>query len=67
MADNKTEKPSFFKGVKTEFKKITWPDKDSIIKQSVAVMCVSIVLALLIALFDTVIQYGINVISTLSF
>ncbi len=67
MADNKTEKPSFFKGVKAEFKKITWPDKDSIIKQSVAVMCVSIVLALLIALFDTVIQYGINVISTLSF
>ena len=67
MADNKTDKPSFFKGVKAEFKKITWPDRDSIIKQSVAVMCVSIVLALLIALFDTVIQYGINVISTLSF
>ncbi len=33
---DKTPKPSFFKGVKTEFKKIAWPDKDSLLKQSVA-------------------------------
>lgn len=65
MAENKTEKPSFFKGVKTEFRKITWPSQDSLIKQTVAVVCVSVVLAVLIALFDTVIQYGINFISSL--
>ncbi len=65
MAENKTDKPSFFKGVKAEFKKITWPTRDSLIKQSVAVVCVSVVLAVLIAVFDTVIQYGINFISSL--
>ena len=66
MADDKN-KVSFFKGVKAEFNKITWPDKDDIIKESVAVVCISAVLAALIALFDTVIQYGINFMSTLSF
>ncbi len=65
MADNNTEKPSFFKGVKAEYKKITWPDKDTLVKESVAVVCVSAVLAVLIALFDTVIQYGINFIAKL--
>ncbi len=66
MADEKN-KVSFFKGVKAEFSKITWPDKDDLIKESVAVVCISAVLAALIALFDTVIQYGINFMSTLSF
>ncbi len=64
MADN-NERPSFFKGVKAEFNKITWPSKDDLIKESVSVVCVSAVLAALIALFDTIIQYGINFISTL--
>ena len=50
---DKTPKPSFFKGVKTEFKKIAWPDKDSLVKQSVAVVC--------IFLF----QYGIDFLTTL--
>ncbi|MCR4850210.1 MAG: preprotein translocase subunit SecE [Lachnospiraceae bacterium] len=66
MADDKN-KVSFFKGVKAEFAKITWPDKDDLLKESVAVVCISAVLAALIALFDTAIQYGINFMSTLSF
>ena len=65
MADNKKDKPSFFKGVKAEFNKITWSSKDDLIKETVSVVCISAVLAALIALFDTVIQYGINFISTL--
>ena len=44
MADSvkkeKTSKPSFFKGLKVEFKKIVWPDKDSLLKQSIAVVCI---------------------------
>lgn len=66
MADNQ-DKSSFFKGVKAEYKKIQWPDKDTLIKESVAVVSISVVAAALIALFDTVIQYGINFISTLTF
>ena len=65
MGDSpKTEKKStvkdFFKGVKAEFKKISWPDKTTLLKQSVVVVTISIVLGLLITLMDTVIQYGVN-------
>ena len=65
MGDSpKTEKKStvkdFFKGVKTEFKKISWPDKTTLLKQSIVVVTISIVLGLLITLMDTIIQYGVN-------
>ena len=65
MGDSpKTEKKSglkdFFKGIKTEFKKISWPDKTTLLKQSVVVVTISIVLGLLITLMDTIIQYGVN-------
>ena len=53
----------FFKGVKTEFKKISWPDATTLFKQSVVVVTVSIVLGLVIALMDTVIQYGVSFLS----
>ena len=46
----KAKKPSFFKGVKAEFKKITWPDKTSLLKQTVAVIGVSVVVGVVIAL-----------------
>ena len=54
------KKPSFFKGVKAEFKKISWPDKNKLFKQSVAVVCISVVLGLIISVLDTIIQYGVN-------
>jgi len=53
----------FFKGVKTEFKKISWPDKTTLLKQSVVVITISIVLGLLITFMDTVIQYGVNLLT----
>ena len=53
----------FFKGVKTEFKKISWPDATTLLKQSVVVVAVSIALGLVIALMDTVIQYGVSFLS----
>ena len=56
----KSAKPSFFKGVQSEFKKISWPDKTQLFKQSVAVICVSVVLGVVIALLDILFQYGIN-------
>lgn len=64
MADSakkeKAAKPGFFKGVKAEFKKISWPDKDLLIKQSVAVVCISVVLGAVIAVLDFLIQYGVD-------
>ncbi|MCR5249128.1 MAG: preprotein translocase subunit SecE [Lachnospiraceae bacterium] len=56
----KTKKPSFWKGVKTEYNKITWPDKLDLTKQTVAVVVITAILSILIALLDTAIQGGVN-------
>ena len=58
--EEKAPKIKFIDGVKAEFKKIIWPDKDTMLKQSVAVVAASIVLGILIALVDTLAQYGVN-------
>lgn len=60
----KTKKPGFFKGVKSEFKKITWPDKKSLLKQTVAVVLTAIALGVLIAVVDFAIQSGVGFITT---
>ena len=67
MADStaKQPRPSFFKGVKTEFKKITWPDRNSTLKQSIAVVAISIVVGIIIALLDYVIKYGVNFLTSI--
>ena len=56
----KKQKKSWFKGLKAEFKKIIWPDKKTLAKQTVAVTVCSIVLGLIIAIVDALIQYGID-------
>ncbi len=70
MADSakKEKKPvKFFEGVKVEFKKITWPDKDSLMKQSVAVVAISLIVGAIIAVLDFGLQYGVDIITTLKF
>ncbi len=61
----KAPKKSFFKGMKAEFGKIIWPDKKTLARQSVAVVAVTVVLGLIIALLDMIIQTGINFLITL--
>ena len=56
----KQKRPSFFKGAKAEFKKISWPDRQSTLKQSVAVVAISVVVGVIIAVLDYFIQYGVN-------
>lgn len=69
MADSankeKTSKPSFFKGLKAEYKKIVWPDKETLLKQSVAVVCISIVLGAIISILDFAMQYGVDFLTSL--
>lgn len=60
---NNAPKIKFADGVKAEFKKISWPDKQSLFKQTIAVVSVSVVLGLIITIFDTVIKYGINILT----
>lgn len=59
-SSKKEKKPSFFKGLKAEFGKVSWPDKDSLIKQSAAVIGISVVVGIIITLLDTVLQFGIK-------
>ena len=56
----KAKKKSWFKGLKAEFKKIIWPDKKTLVKQTVAVIVCSVCLGILIWMIDVVIQYGID-------
>ena len=63
----KAPKKSWFKGLKAEFKKIIWPNKQSLVKQTAAVIAVSVVLGLVIALMDFIIQYGVDFLVGLSF
>jgi len=61
---DKAKKNSFFKSLKLEFKKITWPDRQSTFKQSVAVVAISVVVGVIIAILDYIIQYGVNFITS---
>ncbi len=65
MADSnkKESKPGFFKTVSIEFKKIVWPSKESVFRQSVAVTLVALVVGILVTIFDFLIQYGIKFIT----
>ena len=63
----KAPKTSWFTGLKAEFDKIIWPDKQSLARQTTAVVVTSVVLGLIIALLDFVIQYGVDFLVGLSF
>lgn len=61
----KAQKKSWFKGLKTEFNKIIWPDRKTLVKHTAAVVSVSVVLGAIIALVDFLAQYGVNILTTL--
>jgi len=57
---DKAPKKSWFEGLKSEFKKIIWPEKKTLGKQTVAVVAVSCVLGVIITIVDIIVQYGID-------
>ncbi len=57
----KAPKKSWFKGLKAEFKKIIWPGKETLAKQTVAVVSVTVILGLIIYVLDYVIELGIGI------
>lgn len=61
----KQSRPGFFQGVKTEFKKVVWPDRKSTLKQSVAVVAISVVVGVIIAIIDYVAKYGVNFLTSI--
>ena len=63
----KAPKTSWFHGLKQEFKKISWTDRKSVVKQTIAVVSVSVVVGLIIAVLDWIIQYGVDFLLGLKF
>ena len=64
MAEEK-KKVSRFEALKSEFQKIVWPSPQSATKQTIATIVVSVVLGLIIALVDTLVQYGVDILINL--
>ena len=62
----KTSKPGFFKSVKSEFKKCTWPKKEELAKQSALVIVVSVILGVVIAGIDWAIRFGLELMGIVS-
>ena len=57
---NKAEKkgPGFFDRHKAEFKKIKWPSRQELFKETVVVIVISLAVGVMIYAMDKVLQYG---------
>ena len=60
VSKEKAQKKNWFKGLSSEFKKIIWPDKVTLAKQTAAVVSVSVVLGIIIATIDFLAQHGVD-------
>ena len=46
--------------LRTEFSRIIWPDRDSLAKNTAAVIATSVVLGIIIAVIDMIIKFGLG-------
>ena len=56
----KGQKKSWFQGLQSEFKKIIWTDRNTLAKQTVAVVVITVLLSVIISIMDAGILEGIN-------
>lgn len=67
MAEDKESRlRSFFRGVKVEWGKIIWPSKNTLAKQTGAVVVVSVILSAVIAILDYLMKSGLDKLLTIS-
>ena len=59
-AKAKGPKKSWFQGLKAEFNKIVWTDRDTLMKQSVVVIVITVILGVIISVMDAGILECIN-------
>ena len=57
---DKPQKKSWFQGLQSEFKKIVWVDRPTLVKQTIAVVAITVVLAVIISIMDSAILEGVN-------
>jgi preprotein translocase subunit SecE len=51
---------NFVKGLKAEFKKIIWPNQETVTKETVSVVVVTLILGAVIAVLDFIIKWGLS-------
>lgn len=56
----KSQKKSWFQGLQSEFRKIIWTDRNTLIKQTIAVVVITIILSVIISVMDAAILEGIS-------
>ena len=67
MAEDKESRlRSFFRGVKVEWGKIIWPSKNTLAKQTGAVVVVSVILSAIIDILDYLMKSGLDKLLTIS-
>ena len=62
VSNEKAPKTDFIKGLKAEFSKIIWPDKDTLTKQTAVVIVSTVILGIVIAVLDLIIKFGLNIV-----
>lgn len=65
--ENSSKIKSWWDGTKAEFKKILWPDQKTLVRETGAVVAVSIVVGAIIAILDFIFQYGVDFLLNISF
>ncbi len=60
VKEKATKKKGFFSNVKSEFKRIVWPSKGDVARQTLAVVLVTIVLGVIIVVVDNIINSGLG-------
>ncbi len=60
MSEKKTQKKSWFKGLKAEFKKVIWPDRITLARKTAAVIVTTVCLGAIITVIDAILKYGID-------
>jgi preprotein translocase subunit SecE len=57
-SNEKKVKKSWFKGLKKEFKKIIWPDKKTVARQTTTVVIISVIMGAIILVVDSLLSVG---------
>ena len=55
-----SKKKSRLQGLKAEFRRIIWPDKETITKETTAVVVSTVILGIIISLLDLLIKTGLD-------
>lgn len=66
MGDANNTKKSWWKEFKGDFKKIIWPDKKSLFKQTTVVVFVTVFVGVIVSILDLVLGYGMGLLQSLS-